>query len=256
MLRRVYTLRYKGNEGGGMVLRLLVFTQGRYGERILDNIRFRAPKHWIITHELLPGDLPPMIDEPNDFISSLAADRDPDLVLFMGESPSAFSLLPSIMKRVSAEILIAPVDDYSWLPLGLERQIGSELEERGVRSVFPRTFCTLAPEGEKYIDEFTRVFGSPQLIVEADGDEVKSVDVLRGAPCGSTWQMADKLAGTKVNEAAAKAGTLVQIYPCFASRKVERFLGDSPIHMAGHIAGKALEKALRIGKEGYSRSGA
>jgi hypothetical protein len=225
-------------------LRLLVFTQGQYGERILDNLRERAPKGWEIDDKRLPETLPQILDDPREVVAGLRLSGGWDLVLFMGESPSAFSLLPAIMERSQAKSVIAPVDDYAWLPLGLERQIRSELKDVGVHAVFPRTFCTLSPIGERFVDEFARRFGSPQLEVESEGGVVKGVAVLRGAPCGSTWFMAERLAGTGVEEAGAKAGTLVQIYPCLASRRVERLLGDAPIHIAGHIAKKAIEKAL------------
>jgi len=226
-------------------LRLLVFTQGGYGERILENIRLRAPRDWEIRHEPLPEALPSMIDDPETEVEILDLSGEHDLVLFMGEGPSAFSLLPAIMKRVSASSVIAPVDDYSWLPLGLERQIKSELEDIGVKAVFPRTFCTLSAVGDPSVDEFTKVFGAPSLRIEVEEGIVKLVEVLRGAPCGSTWFMAEKLPGTKVEDSGAKAGTLVQIYPCLASRRVERLLGDAPIHLAGHLAERAVKNALK-----------
>ena len=225
-------------------LRLLIFTQGRYGERILDNLRDRAPHGWEIGDSRLPENLPQMLDDPQDVVLGLDFNRAWDLLLFLGESPSAFSLLPAIMGRTQAGAVIAPVDDYAWLPLGLERQIRSELKDEGVQAVFPRPFCTLAPVGERHIDEFARVFGSPCLEIRSEGGVVEKIDVIRGAPCGSTWFMAEKLPGTKVDEAGAKAGALVQIYPCLASRRVERLLGDAPIHVAGHIVKKAVEKAL------------
>jgi hypothetical protein len=225
-------------------LRLLVFTQGQYGERILDNLRERAPTGWEIDDKRLPETLPQMLDDPHEVVAGFRFSGEWDLVLFMGESPSAFSLLPAIMERSQAKAVIAPVDDYAWLPLGLERQIRSELKDVGVHAVFPRTFCTLSPLDERFVDEFARYFGSPQLEAESEGGVVRSVAVLRGAPCGSTWFMAERLIGVRVEEAGAKAGTFVQIYPCLASRRVERLLGDAPIHIAGHIAKKAVEKAL------------
>jgi hypothetical protein len=225
-------------------LRLLVFTQGQYGERILDNLRERAPRGWGIDDKRLSEVLPQMIDDPHEVVADLRFSGDWDLVLFLGESPSAFSILPAIMERSKAKSVIAPVDDYAWLPLGLQRQIKSELKDIGVHAVFPRTFCTLSLVGEGFVDEFASCFGSPQLEVESEAGVVKNVAVLRGAPCGSTWFMAERLAGTGVEETGAKAGTLVQIYPCLASRRVERLLGDAPIHIAGHIAKKAVEKAL------------
>ena len=226
-------------------MRLLVFTQGGYGERVLDNLRRRAPKEWTIEHEALPETLPPIIEEPEKHVSGLKLSGKWDLILFLGESPSAFSLLPAIVRRLSARAIVAPVDDYSWLPLGLERQIRSELEGLGVKTVFPRTFCTLKPVGVPPVDEFTRIFGSPRLGIAVEGGKISRVDVMRGAPCGSTWYMAEKLPGSWVEEAAARAAIFVQIYPCLASRRVERLLGDAPIHVAGHLAERAVEDALK-----------
>jgi hypothetical protein len=225
-------------------LRLIVFTQGSYGERILENLRLRASQDWEIEESLIPGDLPVMIEEPEKIIEGLELSGEWDLVLFMGESPSAFTLLPSILGKLKIRAVIAPVDDYDWLPRGLERQVGDEVEEMGVKIVFPRTFCTLVPIGVSNIDRFAEVFGAPGLKVGVVDGEVSCVDVLRGAPCGSTHYMAEKLPGTRIGDAKPRAGTLVQIYPCLASRRVDRFFGDSPIHMAGKLAEKALEKAL------------
>ena len=225
-------------------MRLIVFTQGSYGERILGNLRLRAPREWIIEELVIPGGLPALIEEPEEIVGNLELSGKWDLVLFMGESPSAFTLLPSILDKLEVGVVIAPVDNYEWLPRGLERQIGGEIEERGMKVVFPRTFCTLVPVGVPHLDTFAEVFGAPGLEVEVVDGEVSCVDVLRGAPCGSTHYMAEKLPGTKVGDAKPRAGTLVQIYPCLASRRVDRFFGDSPIHVAGKIAEKALGKAL------------
>jgi hypothetical protein len=225
-------------------MRLIVFTQGAYGERILENLRRWAPQDWVIDDFVIPGNLPAMIEEPEGIVEAMGLGGTWDLALFMGESPSSFTLLPSILEKVKVGAVIAPVDDYDWLPRGLERQIGDEIEEMDVDIVFPRTFCTLTPVGAPSIDEFAEFFGAPSIEVDVVDGEVSCVDVLRGAPCGSTHYMAEKLPGTKVGDAKPRTGTLVQIYPCLASRRVDRYFGDSPIHVAGKLAEKALEKAL------------
>jgi len=228
----------------GFQLRIVVFTDGSYGLRILENLRQCAPDGWVINHLEIPGGLPNMVEDPEEYVDRLGLDGSWDLALYMGESPSAFSLLPSVVERLPVKAVIAPVDDYDWLPLGLERQIKDEVEEKGVSIVFPRTFCALALVGNPEIDEFASHFGAPRLKVRVEDKEVTHVDVLRGAPCGSTHYMADGLPGTAVGEAGARAGTLVQIFPCLASRSVDRYFGDAPIHVAGQIAQRAVEKAL------------
>ena len=230
-------------------LRLLIFTQGQYGRRILENISRRAPSGWIIRHIALPRALPQMVEEPEEIVEHLDLSGEWDLALFLGESPSAFSLLPTIMKRIPARAVIAPADDYSWLPMGLERQIRSELEALSVDVVFPRTFCTLAPIGIPPVDEFARIFGSPRITITAENGVVRAVEVLRGAPCGSTWYLAEKLPGTRVEEAADRGALLVQTYPCLASRRIDRIFSDAPIHVAGRIAHKAVDTALKAEKQ-------
>ena len=225
-------------------MRIVVFTDGRYGLRILENLRRCSPERWTIDHVELPGGLPAIVEDPEEHVEGLGVEGSWDLALYMGESPSAFSLLPSLVERISVKAVIAPVDDYEWLPLGLERQIRDEVEEKGVSIVFPRTFCALAPVGTPEIDEFASHFGAPRLEVSVEDGAVAHVDVLRGAPCGSTIYMAEELPGTAVGEAGARAGTLVQIYPCLASRRVDRYFNDAPIHVAGQIAQRAVEKEL------------
>ena len=229
-------------------MRLLIVTQGEYGERIQENIRSRAPDDWVIQGTHLTKGLPPVIEEPEGYVEELGLSDVWDLVLFLGESPSAFSLAPEVARRTGASALIGPVDDYSWLPLGLENQIQAEMKEDGVKAVFPRTFCTLVPIGDVNIDGFAAIFGLPEVSIKVKEGLVANVHVRRGAPCGSTSYMADKLLGTVVEKAPSKAGTLVQIYPCLASRRVERLLGDAPIHVAGHLAAKAVERALKSSK--------
>jgi hypothetical protein len=136
------------------------------------------------------------------------------------------------------------VDDYSWLPRGLENQIKDEIERLNIKIVFPRTFCVLIPIGVPSIDKFAQLFGAPSIRIKVSGEKVECVDVLRGAPCGSTWYLAEKLPGTNTNEASSRGGTLVQIFPCLASRKTDRVLQDTPIHVAGYLAKKAVEKSL------------
>ena len=52
-------------------MRLIVFTQGAYGERILENLRRRAPQDWGIKDSVIPGDLPTMIEEPERIVEGV-----------------------------------------------------------------------------------------------------------------------------------------------------------------------------------------
>lgn len=230
--------------------RVLFFTQGFYGDRIVGNIKRLAPENWRLLNFQIPKELPQLIEEPGEIVEGFKLSGVWDLIVFLGESPSAFMLLPSIVKATSAINVIAPVDDYSWLPFGLERQIRGELQSLGVVVMFPRPFCSLTSTGIGAIDNFAEMFGAPKLEIVLSQNIVKSVKVLRGAPCGSTWYVAEKLAGNKAESAEHRGAILVQTYPCLASRRFERVLSDAPIHVSARIISKSISDALKnIGKE-------
>ncbi len=200
-------------------------------------------------HVMVSRVLPTVIEEPEKFVDDMDLSGEWDLILFLGESPSAFSLLPAIAKRITFTAVIAPADDYTWLPTGLERQICSKLEALGVNVTFPRPFCALMPIDNPEIDEFAKFFGSPNLKIETRDGVIRRVEVVRGAPCGSTWYLAEKLPGIEKERASDRGALLVQTYPCLASRRIDRIFSDAPIHIAGHIAGGAVNAALKVEKQ-------
>ena len=90
------------------------------------------------------------------------------------------------------------------------------------------------------INEFASVLGRPRLEVQVENGEISDVKVLSGAPCGSTWWMAEHLKGVPVSEAPAWAGLLVQQYPC---RAVRGTMGG--IHLSAELHKQAVEDATR-----------
>jgi hypothetical protein len=229
--------------------RVLFFTQGFYGDRIVENIKKHAPENWRLHNLNITKELPQIVEKPEEIVKGLKLSKEWDLIVFLGESPSAFMLLPSIVKATSVSSVIAPIDDYSWLPLGLERQIRGELQSFGIDITFPRPFCSLNSTGIDAIDKFAKMFGAPKLEIVISQNIIKSVKVVRGAPCGSTWYVAEKLAGNKVESAERRGAILVQTYPCLASRRFERVLSDALIHVSAKIISKSISDAIKIDVE-------
>ncbi|HML05368.1 MAG TPA: DUF166 family protein, partial [Methanobacterium sp.] len=128
--------------------------------------------------------------------------------------------------------------------LGLQKEIESLLED--VKIVFPKPFCTLKPIGDKYIDEFTETFGQPELEIETRDNLIKNVEVKRGAPCGSSWFVADMLSNVPVEEAEFEAGKRYHNYPCLASMSVDPLIGDTLMHIAGYKIKEAVKKELGV----------
>ena len=73
---------------------------------------------------------------------------------------------------------------------------------------------------------------------------ISDIRVLRGAPCGATWEAARRTIGTPLADAARKIGLDTQFY-CFADPAGwDPIHGKSPVHFAGKIHRKALAQAI------------
>ncbi len=74
------------------------------------------------------------------------------------------------------------------------------------------------------------------------------MEVLRGAPCGATWEAAPRVIGMPVDQAAVRIGLEVQ-YLCVADPAGwDPIHGKSPVHFAGKVHQQAFLRALRVGK--------
>jgi hypothetical protein len=81
--------------------------------------------------------------------------------------------------------------------------------------------------------------------VELDeNNRISRLRVLRGAPCGATWDVVEEVVGTEPDEALVLLPRLVQ-YHCTANpSRFDPVTGKSPVHYAGYTHRAALKKAL------------
>ena len=240
-------------------MHVLVFVQGPYGERIFRNIEKRSPSGWEVVTCQLPRSLPSIIDDPEEFLPPDLPKT--DLILFLSESPQAPQLIPDLALITSARAVIAPIDNSSWMPQGLKNQIRNDLNEPGVASIFPKTFCTITEDScgyrhasETYSDEtiaaFARYFGRPKMNIEVNSETklIEKVEVERGAPCGSTHHTAEGLIGIAADEAVSKAGLICHHYPCQASmqqEQIDKALYDTLMHLSGYVINEEVEAQVK-----------
>ena len=234
---------------GSGPLKISVLLQGWYGERIANHIRSLRPDWEIWTIDIGRGfpRLPegPILEDLKEKVMALVPEGalEPDIALFLLEESGACLLIPSLAEALRARSVLCPVDAYEVLPRGLERQLSEELLEMGICSSFPRPFCSLSG-GPGPIGIFASWFGRPEVEVEVEEGVVKSIRVLRGAPCGSTHHLARKLVGTPVEDVARLAGLYVQTYPCLASHVRDPLLGEDMIGLSARLAKAAFEKSI------------
>jgi len=231
-------------------MRILAIVSGDYGKRHVENIRavcVDGPEEWTVEVWRAPAVLPPVIDDPEDY---LPAELPPaDLILSFGEHPGVAELVPDIARMTGAKAVLAPVDNETWLPRGLARQLRGWLQDTGVDCVTPKPLCSLTDThydagrrqrieyDNPYIAEFARHFGQPNLHLTVDPQTrtITAAEVVRDAVCGCARHVAQGLVGVSADEAEEKAGLLHHHYPCLASMGMDDDYGDTLMHVSGNI---------------------
>lgn len=221
---------------------VLALVQGEFGKRKVKNIKERGPPYWVVEAIELPVDLPTVIDDPAEFLEKEVPKA--DLLLALQENANAAQLIVDYVKLSGAKALLAPVDTTEWLPEGQRNQIHRQLRALGVECAFPRPFCVFEECGNLYLDEFAKYFGKPVFKIQWERDNVTDVQIVRGAPCGCSVFVADKLKGVRVDESPEIAGLAHHHYPCLASMTREPDLDDTLMHKSGFKTKEAVDKEI------------
>jgi hypothetical protein len=226
-------------------MKILAIVQGNYGRRMAEAWQTHGPDQWEINTLEITSSLPTMMEDPSEFLPQGIPKA--DLVISLGEHPGVAELLPAIVKAAEARAVIAPVDNRAWIPPGLAKQVEKDLQNMGVPVVFPVTFCALQEEDSNnpLIQEFAQHFGYPEVEIGVEADRVKEARVIRSAPCGSTYFVAEELKGTKTQDAEEKSGILHHNYPCLATMNVDWQFHDTLMHRAGYFTKQAVKQALK-----------
>jgi len=215
-----------------------IVTRGKYGRRLIWNVEQNLD--FRVSSVELPESIPDFIEDPQEFIASLNLNKKvlasdlviaytlhpditPEIIRLAGESGARAVIIAGGMSRAGGREELA----------GLSLKYEMHIEVHNI-------CCEMEKCGNTVVDEFASCFGRPQVKITTKDGLISKVDVLRSAPCGSTQHMAKGLVGSGVKDAPARAGLLVQQYPCRAQRGIR-----GGIHKAAEIHKKTVEKALR-----------
>jgi hypothetical protein len=242
-------------------MHILAIISGEYGQRHVENIQAHGPDEWHIETWKAPAVFPPMIDEPQDHLPHCLPAA--DLILSFAEHRGVAELLPDVVRMSGAQGVIAAIDDDTWLPRGLARQLRGWLEEMNVVCVTPKPLCTLTERDysvgrgsrisyeEPLISTFARFFGQPELQLTIDPITrfITAAEVVRDAVCGCARNVAVNLVGIHVDEAEGKAGLLHHHYPCMAAMEIDTDYGDTLMHISGNILKENVGKQVKPFKQ-------
>jgi hypothetical protein len=215
-----------------------VVTRGKYGRRIIENMEKNSDLH--ISSFELSESLPDFIEDPQEFIAALIPDKkvlSSDLVIAYALHPD---LAPEIIRLAGKSGARAVIIAGGMSRAGGEGELTSLSLKYDMRIEVHEICCEIEKCGNAVVDEFASCYGKPQVKIITKDGLISKVEVLRGAPCGSTQHMAKGLVGSSVKDAPARAGLLVQQYPCRAQRGIR-----GGIHKAAELHKITVEKALR-----------
>ena len=219
-----------------------------YVNRFVETLTIHSPSlaASIIGIEELSKDLPSFVEDVSPYLPENMPDS--DLLIVIGVHQDILASLPPIVEKTGAKAVIVPLENPTWCPLGLQKQIEPDLEQMNVEYSFPKPFCSLKPDdATPIINEFIELSSMGLPLVEIDIENelfTKDCKVLRSAPCGSTYHVIDNLKAKHISDVEKEISKYHHAYPCTASMAIDNVLGDTILHKAGYMIKAAVKNAI------------
>ena len=254
-------------------MKVVVFYSGEFGRTLIGNL-VNASGFCISCGDActlcksgkysLAEDLISVIEMPDpDTLDDFLDDVDPyippdipnaDIAIVSNVHPDIiFGLLP-ILKDKGYRGIIGGSERPKELPLGLRTQLAEEAGKIGLEAAFAKPFCALCPDpANPTISAFMEKahFGEPKIEVltqksRAGKETILAANVVRSAPCGSTWYVAKRMTGLETDQPdlRERISEAHHAYPCTASMDQDPELKDTILHKAGYIIREAVEEAI------------
>jgi len=225
-------------------MRIVVLYNNFYGQRFRDNLEKYSPHSWEIVGYLFDRPLPAVIDDPEELLPSDLPHG--DLLVYVGQDRTLAELVADIAQACQVREVIAAADSRAHFPTGLARQVQRRLARLRIPAVFPVPFCSLTEDTAQgpFARELSKRFGKPRLSIRLREGRVESISVERGAPCGNTVYVAERMPGIRVEDCVEQAGLLFHAHPCMGGMDLDREIGDTVLHFAGHMVMDAVRGEL------------
>ncbi len=199
--------------------RIAVFEYNGSGQKKINGIKQYGIGIEISEIVNIVSPLPEFIDNPETFLPDTI---DADLVLCFLKHPDLCFYLAKVCKQLHIPMIAS----------------GTKTED----AITPFTCCGLGKL--KNIGAYGVQFGVPEYSVKVKDNIITDIQVNRGASCGATWEIIDKVVGLTVEDALHTLPREVQ-YVCIADPSAfDPISGKSSLHYAGNVHIAALKKAL------------
>ncbi len=199
-------------------MELIVFQQQGSGEHKIEGVVRYGGGIEISRVISVDAFLPDFIEEPEEYILN---DFNADLVLNFLKHPDLVDYLIKLCQKKNIPIVSAGKKGDGFTPF---------------------TCCGLG-RNEK-LGSYGNTFGLPEYKVVLQGDKILEIEVLRGAPCGATWDALQEYIGCQVEDVLTRLPRQVQYFCSADPSGFDPVTGKSPVHFAGYVHIAALKKAI------------
>lgn len=203
-------------------LKIVVFQQDGRGESKVKGIQRYGKNRFDITLISINQALPPVVDDTSDY---LPENIDGDLVLDFLKHPDLSHDLALLCRRLGIPVVAS----------------GKKTTVDGAHT--PPVCCSLARHPE--LGPYSQCFGAPEFDVAIKDGKIEKVNVRRGAPCGATWEAANRMKGYSIEEAPVRMGLDTQFFCTADPSNWDPIWGKSPVHLAADLHRAALVAALK-----------
>ncbi len=206
-------------------MNIIVFDERGSSRLKVAGISLYCPEITIIDVISLEPPYIDFIDSPEDFIGDVPVNN-VNICLNFVLQPDVSQYLTDIYRRRNVPVVASG--------------------QRIIGAFTPFTCCGLGEHSSLGI--YAKRFGIPKIEVSLGGDgRIEDIKVIKGAPCGLTWQKAEMLIGMSPDEAIPLYGRLIQ-YDCVAPpSSFDPITGKSRLHYAADVHINALKQAIKRG---------
>ncbi len=198
---------------------IIVFQERGSGEHKIEGVKKYGEGIYFTSIIGVDGFLPDFIEDPESFIDDAFQ---ADLVLNFLKHPDLLDYL---------------------VRLCLKKRIPVISPGKKCVGVTPFTCCGLGKD--KSLGPYGEQFGFPEYKVHlTPGGAIQDIHVLRGAPCGATWEALQDYIGCQVEDVLVRLPRQVQYFCSADPSGFDPVSGKSPVHYAGYVHIAALKKAI------------
>jgi len=168
------------------MFRLLLFSEGAWGQKVAHHIMGHAPSDWDVVHR---GRGQPRRGPT------------PDLLVVLAEGPPEVPRLLELSAAIRPAALLVPVENPAWISRPERKRLTTALTALSIPCTFPSPFCALSGHPCPAIATFAHCFGRPVLQIRTSARALLEVAVLIDNPCGLASRYAPSLCGVPVERA-------------------------------------------------------